>query len=152
MPSYLIHRGFLGSTGGRPCAVAMIVADCDSASTATESPPDVEAPPRPKQRRKKQTADAARPKQQPPYAVILFNDEEHTFQYVIETLMKVFGYPQEKSYSLTLQVHNDGKGIVWSGSREVAELKRDQIRAAGPDFYAAKKVDFPLGAVVEPLP
>src|SRR5271165_4439774 len=120
MPSYLIHRGFLGSTGGRPCAVAMIVADCDSASTATESPPDVEAPPRPKQRRKKQTADAARPKQQPPYAVILFNDEEHTFQYVIETLMKVFGYPQEKSYSLTLQVHNDGKGIVWSGSREVA--------------------------------
>jgi ATP-dependent Clp protease adaptor protein ClpS len=82
----------------------------------------------------------------------LFNDEEHTFQYVIETLMKVFGYPQEKSYSLTLQIHTDGKGIVWSGSREVAELKRDQIRSAGPDFYAAKKVHFPLGVTVEPLP
>jgi ATP-dependent Clp protease adaptor protein ClpS len=77
--------------------------------------------------------------------VILFNDEEHTLEYVIETLMKVFGYPQEKSYLLALQVHNDGRGTVWSSSREVAELKRDQIRSASPDFYAMKKVDFPPG-------
>ena len=48
------------------------------------------------------------------------------------------------------EVHPDGRGIVWSGSREVAELKRDQIRLAGPDFYAAKKVDFPLGVTIEP--
>ena len=124
----------------------------NDASIAVESPPAVEGPPKPKQRRKKQPADAVKPKQQSPYAVVLFNDEEHTFQYVIETLMKVFGYPQEKSYSLTLQIHNDGRGIVWSGSREVAELKRDQIRSAGPDFYATKKVDFPLAVTVEPLP
>ena len=65
----------------------------DDTSIAVESPP-------PQQRRKEQPADA-RPKQQPPYAVVLFNDEEHTFQYVIETLMKVFGYPLEKSYALT---------------------------------------------------
>jgi len=38
------------------------------------------------------------------------------------------------------------------GQPEVAELKRDQIRAAGPDFYATKKVDFPLRVTVEPLP
>ena len=84
--------------------------------------------------------------------MVLLNDEEHTFQYVIETLMKVFGYPQEKSCSLTLQIHYEGRGIVWSGSREVAELKRDQIRSTGPDFYGTKKVDFPLGVIVEPLP
>jgi ATP-dependent Clp protease adapter protein ClpS len=66
--------------------------------------------------------------------------------------MKVFGYPQEKSYSLTLQIHTDGRGIVWSGSQEVAELKRDQILSAGPDFYATKKVDVPLKVTVEPLP
>ena len=123
----------------------------DDAATAVESPPAVEGPPIPKQRPKKQPADA-KPKQQPPFAVILFNDEEHSFPYVIETLTKVFGYPPEKSYALTLQIHTDGKGIVWSGSQEVAELKRDQIRSAGPDFYAAKKVDFPLKATVEPLP
>ena len=124
----------------------------NDASIAVENPPTVESPPKPQQRRKKQPADAAKPKQQPPYAVVLFNDEEHTFQYVVETLMKVFGYPGEKSYAITLQIHNDGRGIVWSGTREVAELKRDQIRSAGPDFYAVKKVDFPLRVTVEPLP
>ena len=51
---------------------------------------------------------------------------------------------------LTLQVHNQGRAIVWSGSREVAELKRDQIRSAGPDFYAEQKVDFPLGSSSSP--
>ena len=122
----------------------------DDAGLAVENPP-VEAAPTPKERRKEQPADA-KPKKQPPYAVIVFNDEEHTFEYVIETLMKVFGYPLEKSYALTLQIHTEGKVIAWSGVREVAELKRDQIRAAGPDFYGTKKVDFPLTATVEPLP
>ena len=58
----------------------------DDASVAVENPPAVEVPPK----RKERPADA-RPKPQPPCAVVLFNDEEHTFQYVIETLMKVFG-------------------------------------------------------------
>jgi ATP-dependent Clp protease adaptor protein ClpS len=102
--------------------------------------------------KKKQTPDKAKPKKQPPYAVVVFNDEQHTFEYVIETFSKVFGYPPEKSYQLAWQIHRDGRGIVWSGTRELAELKRDQIHSCGPDFYAAKKVEFPLGAIVEPLP
>ena len=83
----------------------------DDASVAIESPPAVEVPSKKKKRKKEQPADA-RPKQQPPYAVVLFNDEEHTFQFVIiETLMKVFGYPPEKSgRALRRQIHNDGKG------------------------------------------
>jgi len=71
---------------------------------------------------------------------------------VIETFMKVFGYSQEKSYLLAEQIHHSGQGIVWSGSKEVAELKRDQIHSAGPDFYAGEKVDFPLEVTIEPLP
>ena len=49
------------------------------------------------------------------------------------------------------QIHTAGRGIVWSGALEVAELKRDQIRSAGPDFYAMKKVDLPLNVTIEPL-
>jgi ATP-dependent Clp protease adaptor protein ClpS len=111
----------------------------------------VEAPPEEEVRRREEPA-GQKPKRLPPHAVVLFNDEQHTFAYVIETLMKVFGYSQEKSYQLTLQIHNAGRGIVWSGAKEVAELKCEQIRSAGPDFYAEKKVDFPLRATVEPLP
>ncbi len=111
---------------------------------------EVASPPK-AERRRRQRPSCAEPKQQPPYAVIVFNDDEHTFEYVVNTFMKVFAYPAVKSFSLALQIHNEGRGIVWSGTREEAELKRDQIRSAGPDFYGAKKVDFPLGVTIEPL-
>ena len=94
----------------------------------------------------------SKPKRQPPYAVILHNDDLHTFQYVIDLLMKLFAYPLEKAFVLTTQVHTQGKSIVWSGTLELAELKRDQVRGFGPDFYAMQKVEFPLGVTIEPLP
>ncbi len=117
----------------------------DSAAAVFEGPPQIG------KERKKEPAEA-KPKKQPPYAVVLLNDDEHTFQFVVETLGKVFGYPLEKCFTLTEQVHHQGRGIVWSGTLELAELKRDQIRSAGPDFYAAKTIEFPLGVTVEPLP
>ena len=111
----------------------------------------LETPPKPKRRERKRPA-GAKPKKQPPYAVVVFNDDLHTFDYVIETFRKVFGYPTEKCLSLALDIHKAGRSIVWSGALEVAELKRDQIRSAGPDFYAKPKVDFPLNVTIEPLP
>jgi len=115
----------------------------DDTQVAVASPPEAQPRQRPGDRK---------PKKQPPYAVVVLNDDLHTFQYVVETFMKVFGYPTEKSYLLALKIHNEGRGIVWSGALEVAELKRDQIRSAGPDFHAVEKVDFPLGVLIEPLP
>lgn len=106
---------------------------------------------RPRKRRRAAPSHR-KPRPLPPYAVIVFNDDVHTFAYVIETFVKVFGYSAQKSLLLAEQIHHSGKGIVWSGSKEVAELKRDQIRSAGPDFYAAQKVDFPLEVRIEPLP
>lgn len=94
----------------------------------------------------------SKPKRQPPYAVILHNDDVHTFQYVIELLMKIFAHSLEKAFALTNEVHTKGKSIVWSGTLELAELKRDQVRGFGPDLYASKKVEFPLGVTIEPLP
>jgi ATP-dependent Clp protease adaptor protein ClpS len=103
-------------------------------------------------RRQHKASSKQKPEKQPPYAVIVFNDDVHSFQYVLETFQKVFGYTTEKCYILTLQIHLAGRGIVWSGPKEVAELKRDQICSSGPDFYAAIKVEFPLGVTIEPLP
>jgi ATP-dependent Clp protease adaptor protein ClpS len=106
----------------------------------------------PKSKRRKIEREKVRPKKQPPYAVIVENDDYHTFDYVIEVLQKVFGYDLQKAFLLTSQVHLAGQALVWSGALEVAELKRDQIRGYGPDTYAMKPVTFPLGARVEPLP
>ncbi|MFQ5731756.1 MAG: ATP-dependent Clp protease adaptor ClpS [Planctomycetaceae bacterium] len=113
----------------------------------------VAEPPAETQTKSKPDKDSkTRPKKQPPYAVIVHNDEEHTWEYVIEVLQRVCGHNTEQAYALTSQVHHAGKAAVWTGALEVAELKRDQIRGYGPDFFAEQTVRFPLGVTVEPMP
>ncbi|MGE3317278.1 MAG: ATP-dependent Clp protease adaptor ClpS [Planctomycetaceae bacterium] len=90
-------------------------------------------------------------RKQPPFAVIVENDDLHTFTYVIEVLQKVCGYSQQKAILLATHAHFSGEAVVWSGVLEVAELKRDQIRGFGTDRYAVKPVTFPLGVRIEPL-
>ncbi|HEY3969506.1 MAG TPA: ATP-dependent Clp protease adaptor ClpS [Planctomycetaceae bacterium] len=92
------------------------------------------------------------PKRQPPYAVIVDNDEFHTFEYVIEGLSKVCGYDRQKAFLLAAEIHTRGRAIVWSGTKELAELKCEQIRGLGTDHFASQPVTFPLGAYIEPLP
>lgn len=104
----------------------------------------------PVKRKKKRTNK--RPRVQPPYAVIVLNDDLHSFPYVIETFQKVFGYSAEKATMFAMVIHFAGRALVWSGTRELAELKLEQIRGAGPDIYASTRVEFPLGAYIEPLP
>lgn len=69
----------------------------------------------------------------PPYNVIILNDEEHTFDYVIEMLVKVFRHALTKAKELTWQIHTAGRAIVFTTHKELAELKRDQVLAYGPD-------------------
>jgi ATP-dependent Clp protease adaptor protein ClpS len=120
-----------------------------SSNTATidtvEAPAQTTAPPRQQPR-----ANPGKPKPQPPYAVVLLNDDDHTFEYVIEVLQRVFGYELEKAFVLTKQVHEEGQAVVWSGSLEVAELKREQVQGFGPDFYASKAVRYALGVRIVP--
>jgi ATP-dependent Clp protease adaptor protein ClpS len=73
-------------------------------------------------------------KLQPPYNVILLNDDDHTYEYVIEMLGKLFGYPPEKAFQMAQEVDLTGRVVVYSGPLERAELKRDQIHAYGPDW------------------
>ena len=69
----------------------------------------------------------------PPYHVILHNDDDHTFEYVIHMMQRLFGHPIEKGMQIAVEVHTKGKVIVDTTSKERAELKRDQIHAFGPD-------------------
>ncbi len=93
-----------------------------------------------------------KPRKQPQYVVIVENDDRHTFLYVIEVLQKVCGHRLEEAERLANEVHHTGRAVVWQGSLEVAELKRDQILCLGPDFFARKPVKYPLGVTLEPLP
>lgn len=92
-----------------------------------------------------------RPKKQPQYTVIVLDDDLHTFEYVIEALVRICGHSLMQATRLTVEIDSTGQAAVWSGSMEVAELKRDQILGFGPDFYGDKPVRFPLGCYIEPL-
>ncbi len=72
-------------------------------------------------------------RRQPPYQVILWNDEAHTFLYVITMLQKLFGHPREKGLQLAELVDTEGRAVVFTTTLEHAELKRDQIHAFGKD-------------------
>jgi ATP-dependent Clp protease adaptor protein ClpS len=91
-------------------------------------------------------------KPQPPYAVILHNDNFNGFDFVVGVLRKVFHYDRPKAHQLTMAAHTSGRSIVWSGVREVAELRADQIRSCGPDPEAKASGALALRVTLEPLP
>jgi ATP-dependent Clp protease adaptor protein ClpS len=69
----------------------------------------------------------------PPYNVVLLDDDDHSYEYVILMLKKVFGHPIEKGFEMAQEVDSTGRVVVATTNLEQAELKRDQIHAFGPD-------------------
>ena len=69
----------------------------------------------------------------PPYDVVLLDDDDHSYEYVIYMLKKVFGHPPEKGYRMAMEVDSTGRVVVMTTNLEQAELKRDQVHAFGPD-------------------
>ena len=89
-------------------------------------------------------------KRQPPYNVVLLNDDDHTFDYVIRMLKELFGHPEEEGFLMALEVHESGRVIVCTTSMERAELKRDQIHAYGADPYSSRECAGSMSAIIEP--
>jgi ATP-dependent Clp protease adaptor protein ClpS len=69
----------------------------------------------------------------PPYNVILLDDDDHSYEYVIYMLKVLFGHSPEKGYKMAVEVDTSGRVVVATTHLEQAELKRDQIQAFGPD-------------------
>jgi ATP-dependent Clp protease adaptor protein ClpS len=87
----------------------------------------------------------------PPYNVILENDDYHSFEFVLEVLQKALGCNQQRAFLLTQQAHTSGRAVVWTGTKEVAELKHDQIRTFEEIRADGRKLG-PLGCSIEPAP
>ena len=56
-----------------------------------------------------------------PWNVVIHNDPVNLMSYVAHVIRKLFGYDEKESNRLMLQVHEQGRSIVWSGAREKAE-------------------------------
>ncbi len=66
-----------------------------------------------------------------PWLVIVWNDPINLMSYVTYVFQKLFGYPRPKAEHLMLQVHNEGRAIVSSGSKEKAEHDCFRLHAHG---------------------
>jgi ATP-dependent Clp protease adaptor protein ClpS len=87
----------------------------------------------------------------PPYNLILENDDHHSMEFVMTVLQKVLGYNEQKSYQLMMLAHETGQAIVWTGSKEVAELKLEQMQSCHETRPNGQKLG-PLGVRIEPAP
>jgi ATP-dependent Clp protease adaptor protein ClpS len=84
-----------------------------------------------------QQQDAKRPRRQPRYQVILWDDDDHTYEYVIRMMRQLFGHSLERAYEIACEVDQSGRVTCLTTTREHAELKRDQIHAFGKDNLIA---------------
>ena len=87
----------------------------------------------------------------PPYHVILENDDHHSMEFVIHVLQKALGYSIERSFQLMMLAHNSGHAVVWTGSKEVAELKMEQMLSFHENRDSGANLG-PLGVRIEPAP
>jgi ATP-dependent Clp protease adaptor protein ClpS len=97
----------------------------------------------------KRKAEQGKPKRQPRYHVILWDDSEHTFHYVIHMCQKLFGFTLEQGLKIAKQVHSQGRAILLTTTKEHAELKQEQIHAFGHDPLATR-CSGSMSATIEP--
>jgi ATP-dependent Clp protease adaptor protein ClpS len=62
-----------------------------------------------------------------PWNVVVHNDPVNLMSYVTMVFQRVFGYPRERAEKHMLEVHHNGRSILWSGVRERAELYVQQL-------------------------
>ncbi|HLL62151.1 MAG TPA: ATP-dependent Clp protease adapter ClpS [Propionibacteriaceae bacterium] len=84
------------------------------------------------------TAVAERPIEQilpeTPWVTIVWDDPVNLMSYVTHVFVSYFHYTKSKAEKLMLQVHNEGRAIVSSGSREAME--RDVTAMHGYGLWA----------------
>ena len=97
------------------------------------------------------TKQKTRPKRQPRYHVVLWDDNEHTYDYVIQMMLELFGFPETQGMQIAETVDQAGRAVCLTTTREHAELKRDQIHAYGKDRLI-RRCKGSMWASIEPQP
>lgn len=85
----------------------------------------------------------------PLYHVVLLDDNEHTYDYVIEMLTSIFCLSAEAAFQRAVEVDTAGRTVVITCELPQAEFGRDQIHAYGADPRMAVSKGS-MSAIVEP--
>ena len=88
-------------------------------------------------------------KQPVPWNVVLINDEDHTYEYVIRMVQQLFGHSPERAFKIAKTVDTDGRAVCLTTHKEHAELKQEQVTAFGRDVLMAECLGS-MTAIIEP--
>lgn len=86
---------------------------------------------------------------EPPYHLILLDDDHHTYQYVVAMLGAIFGYSRDKGFALACMVDANGQAIVMTASKDEVSLKQQQIHSYGADPLMPTSLGS-MSAIIEP--
>jgi ATP-dependent Clp protease adaptor protein ClpS len=85
----------------------------------------------------------------PQYRVVLLDDNDHTYDYVIEMLQKLFYFSLDQAYQHAEEVDRSGRTVILTCELREAEFARDQIHGYGRDPRLARSKGS-MSAVIEP--
>lgn len=84
------------------------------------------------------------------WRLVLLDDDEHSYAYVIEMLGRLFGYGIEKAFALARIVDTEGRVTLMTAEREACELKQQQVHGYGADPRIPHSKGS-MSAILEPL-
>lgn len=82
------------------------------------------------------------------YHLILMDDNDHTYQYVIEMLAGIFGYGKEKALAIAAMVDTQGEAVVETAAHDRVTQHQRRIHGFGPD-HRIEQCQGSMSAVVE---
>jgi len=81
--------------------------------------------------------------------VVLLDSEHHSYEYVMELSMRLFGHPLDRAFQVAQKVDTQGRAVLLTTHKELAELKIEQIRTFGRDPRVAECAGA-MSAMIEP--
>jgi ATP-dependent Clp protease adaptor protein ClpS len=83
-------------------------------------------------------------KEPPMYRVVYLNDNQTTYEFVIESLIEYFDYTAETAEQITVDIHEAGSAVVAILPYEIAEQKGVEVT------MLARAQSYPLQIKLEP--
>ncbi len=90
-----------------------------------------------------------KPKRQPRYHVILWDDDDHSYEYVVLMMNALFGHEVERAFMIAKEVDRSGRAICLTTTKELAELKVEQVHSFGKDILI-QRCQGSMSASIEP--
>jgi ATP-dependent Clp protease adaptor protein ClpS len=85
----------------------------------------------------------------PLWNVVLLDDDEHTYDYVMEMLTRLFFKTADEAFRHAVEVDSSGRTVIMTCDRPAAEFAKDQIHGYGPD-WRMPKCKGSMSCVLEP--